>query len=130
MDNIMISFGKCCNPVPGDPITGIVTRGRGIVVHTNSLQNLLRLMQEPERIIDVALDVDKENRFLAGLYILASAAAAFLADLSEAVSSSDGIITSANMNAISPWLTAPSVLKYMILIILTGLLLKSKRWPE
>ncbi len=33
IDNIMISFGKCCNPVPGEPITGIVTKGRGIVVH-------------------------------------------------------------------------------------------------
>ncbi|HOH08573.1 MAG TPA: DUF5913 domain-containing protein, partial [bacterium] len=99
MDNIMISFGKCCNPVPGDPITGIVTRGRGIVVHTNSCNNLLRLMQEPERIIDVAWDVDKENRFLAGLYILCERRSRFLADLSEAVSSSDGIITSANMNA-------------------------------
>jgi len=99
MDNIMISFGKCCNPVPGDPITGIVTRGRGIVVHTNNCNNLLRLMQEPERIIDVAWDVEKENRFLAGLYILCERRSRFLADLSEAVASSDGIITSANMNA-------------------------------
>jgi len=68
-------------------------------VHTNSCNNLLRLMQEPERIIDVAWDVDKENRFLAGLYILCERRSRFLADLSEAVSSSDGIITSANMNA-------------------------------
>lgn len=98
MDNIMLSFGKCCNPVPGDPITGIVSRGRGIVVHTNSCNNLLRLIQEPERIIDVAWDVDKGNRFLAGLYILCERRGKFLADLSDAVSNADGNIASANMS--------------------------------
>ncbi|HOT98262.1 MAG TPA: bifunctional (p)ppGpp synthetase/guanosine-3',5'-bis(diphosphate) 3'-pyrophosphohydrolase [bacterium] len=99
MDNIMLSFGKCCNPVPGDPITGIVTRGRGIVVHANTCNNLLRLMQETERIIDVAWDVDKGNRFLAGLYILCERRSKFLAELSDAVSNSDGIIASANMSS-------------------------------
>lgn len=99
MDNIMLSFGKCCNPVPGDPITGIVTRGRGIVVHTNSCNNLLRLIQETERIIDVAWDVDKGSRFLAGVYILCERRSRFLADLSDAVSNADSNISSASMNA-------------------------------
>jgi GTP pyrophosphokinase len=99
MDNIMLSFGKCCNPVPGEPITGIVTRGRGIVVHTNSCNNLLRLMQEPERIIDVAWDVEKGSRFLAGLYVMGERRGKFLAELSDAVAAVDGNIVSANMNS-------------------------------
>ena len=99
MDNIMLSFGKCCNPVPGEPITGIVTRGRGIVVHTNTCNNLLRLMQEPERIIDVAWDVEKGSRFLAGLYIMGERRGKFLSELSDAVAAADGIIAGANMNS-------------------------------
>jgi len=99
MDNIMLSFGKCCNPVPGEPITGIVTRGRGIVVHTNSCNNLLRLMQEPERIIDVAWDVEKGSRFLAGLYVMGERRGKFLAEISDAVAAADGNIVGANMSS-------------------------------
>jgi GTP diphosphokinase / guanosine-3',5'-bis(diphosphate) 3'-diphosphatase len=33
LDDIMVKMGRCCNPIPGDPITGIITRGRGITVH-------------------------------------------------------------------------------------------------
>ena len=34
MDDILVKMGRCCNPIPGDPIAGIITRGRGITVHT------------------------------------------------------------------------------------------------
>jgi guanosine-3',5'-bis(diphosphate) 3'-pyrophosphohydrolase len=36
LDDIMVKMGRCCNPIPGDPIFGIITRGRGITVHTHS----------------------------------------------------------------------------------------------
>ena len=99
IDNVMISFGKCCNPVPGEPITGIVTRGRGIVVHTNKCKNLANLMQEQDRIIDVLWDVDAGNRFLAGLYILGERRNKFLSEISDAVTMGDGIIVNVNMNS-------------------------------
>lgn len=36
LDDIMVRMGKCCNPIPGDPIVGFITRGRGITIHTKS----------------------------------------------------------------------------------------------
>ena len=99
LDNVMIAFGKCCNPVPGEPITGIVTKGRGIVVHTNSCKNLISLMQDPERIIDVSWDVDTGSRFLAGLYILGERRTNFLSEISNAVTNLDGFIINVNMNS-------------------------------
>jgi guanosine-3',5'-bis(diphosphate) 3'-pyrophosphohydrolase len=99
MDNIMINFGKCCNPVPGEPITGIVTTGRGIVVHTNNCKNLVRLMQEPERIVEVSWDVEKSNRFLAGLYVLSEQRSKFLSQISDSISDEDCNIVSVNLNA-------------------------------
>jgi GTP diphosphokinase / guanosine-3',5'-bis(diphosphate) 3'-diphosphatase len=99
MDNIMIAFGKCCNPVPGEPITGIVSRGRGIVIHTNSCKNLLRLMQDPDRIIDVTWDVEKGTRFLAGIYILGERRNKFISEVTETVAAIDGNIVGVSMNS-------------------------------
>jgi len=96
---VMITFGKCCNPVPGEPITGIITKGRGIVVHTNSCKNLLRLMQETDRIIDVSWDVEKGNRFLAGLFILGEKKNKLLSDIPQTVTAADCNIVSMNINA-------------------------------
>jgi len=99
IDNIMITFGKCCNPVPGEPITGIVTRGRGIVLHTNNCRNLLKLMQDPDRIVEVSWDVDKNYRFVAGLNILSERKNNLLPNLSDTITRADCIIKSIKMTA-------------------------------
>jgi guanosine-3',5'-bis(diphosphate) 3'-pyrophosphohydrolase len=43
LDDILVKMGRCCNPIPGDPITGIITRGRGITVHTIGCNRILDL---------------------------------------------------------------------------------------
>jgi guanosine-3',5'-bis(diphosphate) 3'-pyrophosphohydrolase len=43
LDDIVVKMGKCCNPIPGDPITGIITRGRGITVHTLGCNRIAEL---------------------------------------------------------------------------------------
>ena len=43
LDDIMVKMGRCCNPIPGDPITGIITRGRGITVHTIGCNRIMEL---------------------------------------------------------------------------------------
>jgi len=50
-DDILIKFGKCCQPVPGDPIIGYITRGYGVTVHRTNCVNALRM--NPERQIEV-----------------------------------------------------------------------------
>ncbi len=51
IEGVMVSYAKCCNPVPGEPIVGFVTRGRGLTVHTRECPHINAL--EPERQIDV-----------------------------------------------------------------------------
>ncbi|MCP4710167.1 MAG: bifunctional (p)ppGpp synthetase/guanosine-3',5'-bis(diphosphate) 3'-pyrophosphohydrolase, partial [Planctomycetes bacterium] len=51
VDDILVKFGKCCQPVPGDDITGYITRGYGVTVHRTSCVNALKM--SPERRIDV-----------------------------------------------------------------------------
>ncbi len=54
IDNVLVRFGRCCNPVPGDPIVGYVTRGRGVSIHHPSCPNLLSHRGEEGRLIEVA----------------------------------------------------------------------------
>lgn len=61
--NMMIKMGGCCQPVPGDPIIGYVSRGRGIIVHRRECSNLAHIPEVEERLIGVewATDSPKEN---------------------------------------------------------------------
>jgi len=52
-EGLSYSFAKCCHPVPGDPIVGIVTSGKGVTIHTQDCPTLAQYTEEPERWIDV-----------------------------------------------------------------------------
>jgi GTP pyrophosphokinase len=92
IENMLINFGNCCQPVPGDSIIGFITKGRGVVVHRTDCKNIFNLMQDPERNIDVEWDVDKDKRFLVRLYMVANDARDFLRDVTEAISSTNANI--------------------------------------
>jgi len=54
LDEVLVRFGKCCSPLPGDSICGFVTRGRGITVHTSTCSRAIDM--DPARRIDVSWD--------------------------------------------------------------------------
>ena len=54
IDDILVRYGRCCNPVPGDDIVGFITRGRGVTVHTRACDKTLTL--DPLRRVDVSWD--------------------------------------------------------------------------
>ncbi len=51
MRDVMVRYAKCCNPVPGDPIVGYISRGRGVTIHTSDCPTIQEM--EPERLIAV-----------------------------------------------------------------------------
>ncbi|MCL6594244.1 MAG: TGS domain-containing protein, partial [Alicyclobacillus sp.] len=53
VDNLLIRFARCCNPVPGDDIVGFVTRGRGVSVHRSDCPNAQPLLIDQDRLLDV-----------------------------------------------------------------------------
>ncbi|MFC1564515.1 RelA/SpoT family protein [candidate division KSB1 bacterium] len=67
IDNLMVNFGKCCLPVPGDPILGYITRGKGVTVHRAICKNIHQLKLEPEREIYVEWESSIDMKFAAGL---------------------------------------------------------------
>ena len=58
LDDVLVRLSRCCNPVLGDGIIGFVTRGRGVSVHRADCPNAAKLMEEPERIIEVQWEQD------------------------------------------------------------------------
>ena len=64
-----VFFGNCCNPLPGDPIIGYVTRGRGVSVHRADCKNVQSLMQDPERLIEVEWAIDERTNFNATIRV-------------------------------------------------------------
>ncbi len=60
VDNLLIRFSRCCNPVPGDDIIGFVTRGRGVSVHRKDCPNVLSMVDEGNRMLEVEWE-DTDN---------------------------------------------------------------------
>ena len=52
--DLMVHFGKCCNPIPGDEMVGFITRGRGITVHQSFCKSLPLLQEESDRLVPVS----------------------------------------------------------------------------
>lgn len=53
VDHVLVKFGRCCNPVPGDPVIGYITRGRGVSVHRLDCPNMASYARDPERLLEV-----------------------------------------------------------------------------
>src|SRR5262249_16859281 len=54
--DVMVCRGRCCNPIRGEKIVGYITRGKGVSVHSATCPNVVNLMYDPERRIDVEWD--------------------------------------------------------------------------
>ncbi|MDH5389023.1 MAG: RelA/SpoT family protein [Gammaproteobacteria bacterium] len=62
-EGMVVTYGKCCFPIPGDDIVGIISRGRGIVVHREDCKNISQLRVEVDKCIDVQWSDDAEGSF-------------------------------------------------------------------
>ena len=87
---MLYAFARCCNPIPGDEIVGIVTVGRGIKVHRKECKNV-KVMQEqmPQRIVEVQWAQNPTGSFVVGIYIAGRDRPGVLNDVTAAILSVD-----------------------------------------
>lgn len=97
IDDVLVRFGRCCNPVPGDSIVGFITRGRGVTVHTQTCEKAKAT--DPERKVDVAWDVRGDFRRPVTLRVLTADRPGLLADMSQIFSKKGVNISQANCRA-------------------------------
>ena len=102
MANIMIRFSKCCQPVPGDDVIGLVTKGRGISVHRTTCHNVLREGIAAERLVGVEWDADRTLPFPADLSLSCEDRHSLLADVAKAISDAGANIVNADVRSGSP----------------------------
>ncbi|MBL8981173.1 MAG: bifunctional (p)ppGpp synthetase/guanosine-3',5'-bis(diphosphate) 3'-pyrophosphohydrolase, partial [Gemmatimonadetes bacterium] len=86
-DGLMVRYAHCCQPVPGDPVVGYVTRGRGVSIHRGDCPNLLMLVHEPERRLDIDWQEQPGERFEVRLILDGFDRRGLYADVAAAVSS-------------------------------------------
>jgi GTP diphosphokinase / guanosine-3',5'-bis(diphosphate) 3'-diphosphatase len=83
VDDVMLRLAKCCRPVPGDPIVGYVSLGRGITIHRDDCPNTAQLRKDPERFVRVHWEGDSVSAFKVELQVDAWDRHRLLEDLSR-----------------------------------------------
>lgn len=85
IDNVLVRFSRCCNPVPGDSIIGYITRGRGVSVHRLDCPNAGSFLNDRERLIEVVWAETQGGTYPVDVQIQALDRAGLLADVANVV---------------------------------------------
>ncbi|MCR5612003.1 MAG: bifunctional (p)ppGpp synthetase/guanosine-3',5'-bis(diphosphate) 3'-pyrophosphohydrolase [Clostridiales bacterium] len=81
--DMVVHFAKCCTPVPGDPIFGYITRGRGVSVHRQDCPNAEQLMLDVERIIEVEWVTGINQVFPVTIHVIAGERAGIMMEITQ-----------------------------------------------
>ena len=96
--DVWARLSRCCTPVPGDEITGFVTRGHGVSVHRSDCTNLRHLLDsEPERLVPVRWSPTEDSLFLVGIQVEALDRTGLLSDITRSISDQHVNILSASV---------------------------------
>jgi GTP diphosphokinase / guanosine-3',5'-bis(diphosphate) 3'-diphosphatase len=96
IDNVMVRYAGCCNPVPGDKVVGFITRGRGVTIHTADCQNAMD--DDPHRKVEVEWDSTKEYSYPVRIQIYSQDKKGLLGEISNSISSQGANIKNARVD--------------------------------
>jgi GTP pyrophosphokinase len=93
---VAIQFGRCCGPIPGDPIVGLVKQGQGLVIHTHDCPQVGR--QDADKLLEVAWDAVADKLFDVGVKVVARDERGVLAQVAAAISEAGANIENVRMD--------------------------------
>jgi GTP diphosphokinase / guanosine-3',5'-bis(diphosphate) 3'-diphosphatase len=99
VDDIMVNFAKCCTPIPGDEISGYISRGRGVIVHTSNCPYIKRM--DAERIVNVQWSSREEHTYPVQIKVVCDDIKGILTEVSSIISSFDVNISYAQVETIN-----------------------------
>ncbi len=95
-DGVLITFAKCCRPIPGDPIIAHVSPGKGLVIHHESCRNIRGYQKEPEKFMAVEWDKETAQEFITEIKVDMFNHQGALANLTAAINTASSNIQSLN----------------------------------
>jgi GTP pyrophosphokinase len=95
-EDMLIHLARCCSPVPGDPIVGYVTVGRGVSIHRADCTNVASLAGRRERVVEVSWPGDDEGAFVVWIQVEALDRTRLLRDVTAVVTDTGGNITASS----------------------------------
>lgn len=96
-EGLVITYGKCCHPIPGDPVIGHVSAGRGMVIHLESCRNMIEALEKNEDIVAVRWGAGIDQEFSVELRVVLEHARGAIAVIASNVTSVDANIERINM---------------------------------
>jgi GTP pyrophosphokinase len=100
LENMMVRYSQCCQPVPGDEVIGYITRGRGISIHRVDCPNVLNLTEHPERRVEIEWEAESGERFFVRLVVEGDDRRGLLSEIATAISDTGTNIQSAEIKAV------------------------------
>ena len=91
-EGLLTSHGKCCRPIPGDPIIGHISKGRGMVIHQETCNNITEIRNNPEKCVFLTWDDNLNGEFYTALKILVEVETGIIANIASAISDADAAI--------------------------------------
>jgi len=95
MSDMLVRFGKCCHPLPGEPVIGFITRGRGVTIHAKACRHIRDV--EPDRLVEVEWQRSEEVNYLARLKVTNISKQGMLANLSAIFAQNEANIVDADV---------------------------------
>ena len=93
-DGMAIQLAHCCQPIPGDPIVGLISKGQGLAIHTHDCKTIAKARgRQHHDWVDVEWDADPDRHFTVGIRIIVSNGRGILAKVAAALTSADTNIT-------------------------------------
>ena len=96
VDNVLMRFGRCCSPLPGDRVLGYITRGRGVTIHRSDCPNNQFLRTQPERLVEVEWEASTDGTYQVEIEVEALDRVGLLKDILAAVTETKTNVVSVN----------------------------------
>jgi GTP pyrophosphokinase len=97
-EGMAVQLAACCQPIPGDPIMGLITKGHGMVVHAHDCPVLAKMRLDPEKILDIEWDPDTKKTFDVNINIVAANQRGVLARIAAGIAESGSNIENVAMD--------------------------------
>ncbi|MFY0664305.1 MAG: bifunctional GTP diphosphokinase/guanosine-3',5'-bis pyrophosphate 3'-pyrophosphohydrolase [Natronospirillum sp.] len=96
-EKLILNYAKCCAPIPGDPIVGVISKGKGLVIHRESCKNIAEYRDDQQRCVHLEWDDEMGGDFHAELRIIVHSQRGVLANVASAIANANSNIDTVNM---------------------------------